>query len=178
MRSRQQFVEFDGTCSGINFINTCVPHGSILGPLLFLIYMNDTHTASDKFDVILYADDTNLISPLSSENDVKHASDQINIELRNIQQWLDIKRLSLNGRETKYMIFHHYQRNTTNITPTLKIKCEPIERVTEFNFLGLTIDEHLSWKPHIQQISNKIARTLGIMCRLKNFLPTDFLRIL
>ena len=54
---------------------------------------------------------------------------------------------------------------------------EPIERVTEFNFLGLTINEHLSWKPHIQKISNKIARTLGIMCRLKNFLPTHVLRI-
>ena len=68
LRSRQQFVEFDGTCSGITFINTGVPQGSILGPLLFLIYMNDIHTASDKFDMILYADDTNLISPLCSFN--------------------------------------------------------------------------------------------------------------
>ena len=186
LRSRQQFVEFDGTCSGITFINTGVPQGSILGPLLFLIYMNDIHMASDKFDMILYADDTNLISPLCSfnssfsgtKNDVKHVSEQINIELTNIQEWLNINKLSLNVRKTKYMIFHHYQRNITNISPTLKINCEPIERVTEFNFLGLTIDEHLSWKPHIQKISNKIARTLGIMCRLKNFLPTDILRIL
>ena len=186
LRSRQQFVEFDGTCSGITFINTGVPQGSILGPLLFLIYMNDIHTASDKFDMILYADDTNLISPLCSfnssfsgtKNDVKHVFEQINIELTNIQEWLNIDKLSLNVRKTKYMIFHHYQRNITNISPTLKINCEPIERVTEFNFLWLTIDEHLSWKPHIQKISNKIARTLGIMCRLKNFLPTDILRIL
>ena len=184
LRSRQQFVEFDGTCSGITFINTGVPQGSILGPLLFLIYMNDIHTASDKFDMILYADDTNLISPLCSfnfsgtKNDVKHVSEQINIELTNIQEWLNINKLSLNVRKTKYMICHHYQRNITNISPTLKINCEPIERVTEFNFLGLTIDEHLSWKPHIQKISNKIARTLGIMCRLKNFLPTEILRIL
>ena len=55
---------------------------------------------------------------------------------------------------------------------------EPIERVMEFNFLGLTIDEHLSRKRHIQKISNKIATTLGIMCRLKNILPTHVLRIL
>ena len=153
LRSRQQFVEFDGTCSRITFINTSVPQGSIIGPLLFLIYMNDIHTASDTFDMILYADDTNLISPLCSfnysfsgtRNDVKHVSEQINIELTNIQEWLNINKLSLNVRKTKYMIFHHYQRNITNISPTLKINCEPIERVTEFNFLGLIIDEHLSW---------------------------------
>ena len=68
LRSREQFVEFDGTCSGITFINTGVPQWSILGSLLFLIYMNDIHTASDKFDMILYADDTSLISPLCSFN--------------------------------------------------------------------------------------------------------------
>ena len=129
LRSRQQFVEFDGTCSGITFINTGVPQGSILGLLLFLIYMNDIHTASDKFDMILYADDTNLISPLCSfnssfsgtKNYVKHVSEQINIELTNIQEWLNINKLSLNVRKTKCMIFHHYQRNITNISPTLKI---------------------------------------------------------
>ena len=98
LRSRQQFVEFDGTCSGNTFINTGVPQGSIIGPILFLIYMNDIHTASDKFDMILYADDTNLISPLCSFNssfsgtktDVKHESEQINIELTNIQEWFNI----------------------------------------------------------------------------------------
>ena len=105
-------------------------------------------------------------------------SEQINAELRNIQEWLNIDKLSPNVSKTKYMIFHHHQRNIKTITPTLKINCEPVETVTEFNFLGLTIDENLSWKPHIQKISNKIARTLGIMCRLKNFLPTDILRIL
>ena len=114
-------------------------------------------------NLILYADDTNLISPLSSFNAsfsgtkkyVKHVSEQINIELTNIQEWLNMNKLSLNVRKTKYMIFHHYQKNITNISTTLKISCEPIERVTEFNFLGQTINEHLSWKPHIQKISNK-----------------------
>ena len=186
LQNRQQFVEFDGTCSDTTFLNTGVPQGSILGPLLFLIYMNDIHTASNKFDMILYADDTNLIIQLCSFNsslpcnksEVEHMSQQINTELRNIQEWLNINKLSLSASKTKYMIFNHYQRNITNIIPTLKINSESIERVTEFNFLGLTIDEHLSWKPHIQKISNKIARTLGIMCRLKNFLPTHVLRIL
>ena len=142
--------------------------------------------ASQNFNVILYADDTNLISPLCSFNSslhinkesIEHVSDQINTELGNIQEWLNINKLSLNVKKTKFMIFHHYQRNIKNITPKLKINSETIEKVSEFNFLGLTIDEHLSWKPHVLKISNKISRTLGIMCRLKNFLPTHVLRIL
>ena len=65
---RQQFVDFDGTASSTAMINTGVPQGSILGPLLFIIYMNDIHMASNKFNAILYADDTNLISPLCAFN--------------------------------------------------------------------------------------------------------------
>ena len=142
--------------------------------------------ASQNFDVILYADDTNLISPLCSFDStlpnnnasIERVSEQINIELSNIQEWLNINKLSLNIKKTKFMIFHHYLRNINNIIPTLKMNSETIENVNEFNFLGLTIDEHLNWKPHIQKISNKIARTLGIMCRLKNFLPTHILCVL
>ena len=84
----------------------------------------------------------------------------------------------MNVSKTKFMIFHYHQRNIEPIVPEIKINSERIEKVSEFNFLGYTIDEHLGWKPHIQKISNKIARTLGIMCRLKNFLPTRILRML
>ena len=90
---RQQFVDFDGTASNTAMINTGVPQGSILGPLLFIIYMNDINMASNKFNAILYADDTNLISPLFAFNlslsikssDLEHMSQQINSELANIQ---------------------------------------------------------------------------------------------
>ena len=186
LHGRKQYVDFDGIHSNTTYIGTGVPQGSILGPLLFIIYMNDIHMASQNFNVILYADDTNLISPLClfnsslhiNKESIEHVSDQINTELGNIQEWLNISKLSLNVKKTKFMIFHHYQRNIKNITPKLKINSETIEKVSEFNFLGLTIDEHLSWKPHVLKISNKISRTLGIMCRLKNFLPTHVLRIL
>ena len=142
--------------------------------------------ASNKFNAILDADDTNLISPLFAFNsslsikssDLEHMSQQINSELANIQEWLNVNKLSLNVSKAKIMIFHYHQRNIEHIVPEIKINSERIKNVNDFIFLGLTIDEHLSWKPHIQKISNKIARTLGIMCRLKNFLPTQILRIL
>ena len=68
LHGRQQFVDFDGTASNRAMINTGVPQRSILGPLLFIAYMNDIHMASNKFNAILYADDTNLISPLCAFN--------------------------------------------------------------------------------------------------------------
>ena len=153
--------------------------------VVYNLYERHTYGQS-KFKVILYADDTNLISTLGfcdstlpiNNASIERVAEQINIELSNIQEWLNINKLSLNVKKTKFMIFHHYQRNIKNIIPTLKINSETIENVNEFYFLGLTIDEHLNWKPHIQKISNKIARTLGIMCRLKNFLPTHILRVL
>ena len=76
------------------------------------------------------------------------------------------------------MLFHYRQRNVSNIIPNIVIGSEPIERVAEFNFLGLTIDENLDWNPHLQKISNKVSRTLGVMCRLKNYLPVHILRLL
>ena len=76
------------------------------------------------------------------------------------------------------MIFHYRQRNIDDLILDLQINSETIERVTEFNFLGLTLDENLNWNAHIQKVSNKISRTLGVMCRLKNFLPLHVLRIL
>ena len=181
-----QFVDFDGTLSNTVLMTTGVPEGSILGPLLFIIYMNDIREASENFKAILYADDTNLLSPLCSfststslkDIQTEQLSENINKELGNILEWLNTNKLSLNVKKTKFMIFHYRQRKKDNLIPNLKINSEPIERVTEFNFLGLTIDEHLNWSPHIQKVSNKISRTLGIMNRLKRFLPTNALRLI
>ena len=184
--NRRQLVDIDGTYSTVTNITTGVPQGSILGPLLFIIYMNDIHEASKNFHAILYADDTSLYSSLGSFNvnlngknyDKSTLSIKINNELSNIQQWLNINKLSLNVNKTKYMIFHNYQRDINSYTPDVRINNQPIERVTEFNFLGLTIDEHLNWKAHILKISNKIAKSIGIINRLKRYLPLSILRTL
>ena len=167
---RQQFVDFDGTVSDICTLSTGVPQGSILGTLLFIIYNYDIHIASEQFNLILYADDTNMISPLCSFSSqialqsisMTQISHNVNVELNNIQEWLSIKKISLNFKKTKFMIFHYRQRNIDNLILDLQIRSEKIERVAEFNFLGLTVDENLNWNAHIQTVSNKISRTLGV----------------
>ena len=186
LSNRSQFVDYDGTLSTSSPISTGVPQGSILGPLLFIIYINDIHEASAKFFAIIYADDTNLLNSLcsfdmSADRKLYNKNvlfNNINFELGLIQEWLAINKLSLNVQKTTFMMFHHKQRNIDNFIPILKIKDHTIERVESFNFLGLTVDQHMSWQPHIQKISNKISRTLGVMNRLKRFLPTRILKLI
>ena len=167
--NRQQLVDYDGTFSSVTILNTGVPQGSILGPLLFIIYMNDIHEASENFHAILYADDTSLFSSLGSfnvslngNNFDKHVlSTNINNELRKIQEWLNINKLSLNVSKTKYIIFHNHQRNIDSLIPDIRINNQAIERVSEFNFLGLTIDAHLSWNAHIKKNQTKLPNQSG-----------------
>ena len=112
LTKRIQFVSYDGTNSRTLSITTGVPQGSILGRLLFMIHMNNIHNASSKFHAILFADDTNLTSTLFSfdvniDNTCNglQLSTNINKELKNIQIWFEINKLSLNVKKTKFMIF-------------------------------------------------------------------------
>ena len=148
--------------------------------------MNDIAEATEKFHSILYADDTTLTERLSSFNLVfdgtqlnKHIlENSINKELDNIYNWLCVNKLSLNIPKTKFMIFHHRQRNIENLIPNLLINNYHIEKVAEFNFLGITLDEHLNWNNHIQKICNKISRNIGCLSKLKNYLPLFTLKLL
>ena len=90
--------------------------------------------------------------------------------------WLSANKLKLNLSKCKYIIFHHPQKKMDNIGPLIKINNSPIEKVSQFDFLGLTLDETLTWKPHINKISNKISRTTGLLNRLKNHLPSYILK--
>ena len=150
-------------------MTTGVPRGSILGPLLFIIDINDVCDASKSVHPTLYTDDASLYSSLGSVNvnltginsDKHTLSIKINNDLSNIRERLDINKLSLNVNKTKYMIFHNYKRDIKSSISDVRINNQSIERVPEFNFLGLTIDEHLNWNAHIRNISNKIAKSIG-----------------
>ena len=181
---RFQFVEMDGFRSDMLNITTGVPQGSILGPLLFIIYVNDMHSISDKFNFIAYADDTTLTSPLLTFTrgvncNIDTISSEMNREIKKITDWSAVNKLSLNASKTKFMVFHYYQKVIADKNvPQLKIGSIDIERVKEFNFLGLSINENLTWSSHAKKISNKISRIIGIMNRLKRFLPLSALKLM
>ena len=155
-------------------IQTGVPQGSILGPLQFIIYINDIKTSTELFNVITYADDTTLMSTLGSFNSNQNENSveqNINEELYKISGWLKVNKLSLNAKKSKFMIFKRVNKTVEPLS--LKIENTNIERVTNFNFLGLTISDNLEWKTQVQKIANKCSRTTGILNKLKHILPAS-----
>ena len=137
--------------------------------------MNDIYTVSDKFSTILYADDTTLTSAFGSITECKNSSVILSDELGKIYYWLSANRLSLNLDKTKYMVFSNSKHKSTNLDMNIKILNHKIEQITTFNFLGLTINSNMNWDSHIEKISNKISRTVGILNKLKHFLPSSIL---
>ena len=157
---RKQFVAFNGSTSNESTIKCGVPHRSILGPLLFLLYINDMVNASAVLFSLLFADDTNVF--ITGKN-LSNLMESMNTELKKLIEWMNVNKLSLNIKKTKYMLFtlHKKPRSTGDIF----IDHEPIEKVEHFKFLGVIIDSKLSWVDHIQFIKKKISKGLGILCK-------------
>ena len=110
---------------------------------------------------------------------IELVSTLINSELNKIADWHAVNQLSLNVQNTKFMIFHYYQWVITeNDIPCLMINNTLMERVTEFIFLGLTVNEYMNWNSHIKKIANKISRTLGVMNRLRRYLPISAIKLM
>ena len=173
LANREQFVELNDTASKTLPIVTGVPQGSILGPLLFLIYINDFPLSSNFFKFIMYnADDTTLYSQFDNARIANHDIElEINNELTNINDWLKINKLALNIKKYKYMISTKAHSEPKKLE--LKIDNINIEYVNFFNFLGLTIDSRLTWENHTINMSNKCLRIIGTLNRIKYFVPLN-----
>ena len=129
----------------------------------------------------MYADDTTLFSHSKSfiinTAEENNLSENINRELGKIAEWLKVNRLSLTASKSKYMMFRKSINERLDF-PNLKIDHTPKQLVSDFNFIGLTLDSHLNWKQHMDKTANKCSRTIGIINRLKHVLPTHIKIIL
>lgn len=177
LTNRKQCIALENTFSSLLPITTGVPQGSILGPLLFIIYLNDLNFASKMFHPVIYADDTALSATLSTFDTGGHDRDtNIINELGNITLWLKLNKLSLNVSKTKAILFHNVRKNV--VQPKISINETLIEFVETFDYLGITLDKNVNWRAHIQKIRSKLSKVAGIMSKMKNILPENILRTL
>ena len=174
LTGRYQYVSIDGTDSAKREIKYGVPQGSVLGPLLFILFINDLAKATD-FSTLLFADDTTL--QLSSGH-VAQLFNTANEELKKVALWFQSNKLTLNVSKTKNAIFRSKNMNLATDGLSLKIGGETIDQIganmpeKNFKFLGHVIDEHLSWVDHIRSVQNKISCGNYLLARTKNFLPS------
>ena len=176
---RKQFCRVNGVASDIEDIEVGVPQGSCLGPLLFLIYINDLPQAVQGSTVSMYADDTSLCH---QSNDITQLNKAINNDLRHLDTWLQGNKLSLNVAKTNSMLITTKQKRNilkdTNLDLDLNLRESELEVVQKTKYLGVQIDCSLDWKEQINAVSAKVSRAVGFLKHAKNFLPRETLKTL
>ena len=173
LSNRMQTTAIDSFISNKLTVNCGVPQGSVLGPLLFLLYINDITSSSTLLKFHLFADDTNI---LYSNKCHKTLERVVNQELRKVQEWLFANKLTLNIKKSNFVIFQPHRRIQTHpisiklYDPSTKT-CVPLECKDFVKYLGVLFDMRLSWKNHIDDLCNRISRTVGVISKLRHFLP-------
>ena len=172
LTNRKQYVEFEKHKSDMCNIKCGVPQGSIFGPLLYLIYVNDI-SASTDYILLSFADDTSLYL---SDSNIDTLFQTANVEINNLYDWFCANRLSLNANKTKFIVIRPPNLKCEFAKLNIKINGVCLQQIGKHTdecstkFLGVHIDEHLSWKYHFNHINNKISRALFMLKQVKNFL--------
>ena len=159
--NREQFVQYDVTSSK-QIIQCGVPQGSILGPLFFILYINDLPNALRLAEPLLYADDTSIHY---SHPDPLMLATVLNQELSSISLWMKANKLSVNAKKTNHVIFKPKQKKLKTIMIPLVFDGNQLMQKRVVKFLGVFIDENLSWKFHINHICKKVSKPTGVIYR-------------
>ena len=175
LSNRKQYVDFNGKTSSHQPITVGVPQGSILGPLLFLIYINDLPASLQKLIAVLFADDTNLVI---KGNNLNELSNQLNSDLENLNDFFRTNKLKLNASKTKVVCFRKKSANITETQLNIQLDGTKLKPEDNATFLGLTLDKNLTWEEHCKKVANKMAQNAGVLNRVKKSIPAVSMKIL
>ena len=168
LTNRSQITSVGDALSSATKMPVGVPQGSLLGPLLFLIYVNDLPDCHLASDIILYADDTVVYYSSKSVSDLEH---HINADLRTVSEWFSRNLLTLNISKCKFVIFGSPQKLNRIQNILVKVEDTCIERTQSFKYLGVTLNQSMSWTDHVDAISTKINQRIGLIRRIRDVLP-------
>jgi Reverse transcriptase (RNA-dependent DNA polymerase) len=164
LNDRKQYMQHDDINSDTKSTNCGVPQGSILGPTLFLIYINNIKHLNLNGNLFQYADDIALVY---SAKTMAELTQQMNEDMDSMKQWMDNHKLTVNIGKTKYMFFNQNRDTTLNIL----YDGSPIEKIDEYQYLGMYITTNLKWEKHTQHIKKKINPIAGIFRKIQNDIP-------
>ena len=171
LTNRSQFVYVSNSKSSFKPIKHGVPQGSVLGPLLFLLYINDLHKCIRKSETYHFADDTHL---LNFSKTVWNLCGRVNSDLRVLVSWLNANKISLNASKTEFVIFRSPWKRMDCI-PRLKLFGKILTPSKSVKYLGVHLDEHLNWKVHTGAVAAKLRRANGAISKLRHYVPRDVL---
>lgn len=163
LSARMQKTSFEGVVSEERLVEYGVPQGSVLGPLLFILYINDIHTCVKYGQINLFADDTLLYIKTTN---IEDGIQKLNEDLSNMHRWLNQNKLKLNVTKTKWIIISE-KKNILNINK-ITIDGEIIERVKTIKYLGIDIDEHLKFNDYLISVKKKVSSTIYLLGRIRN----------
>ena len=166
LKDRTQYVCYGGFESERGPVECGVPQGSVLGPLFFLIYVNDMVSVSKELELVLFADDTNIFAKSSEPSELFK---KVNRGLKELDKWFKCNKLTLNLKKTEYIYFGG-PGTKGQVNEKLEIGGEEIRRVEGARFLGVWVDKKLSWTEHIGNVVAKVGRLVGILGRVRNSL--------
>ena len=174
LRDREQYVVFNGHESARGRIECGVPQGSVLGPLFFLLYVNDMGQACKELELVLFADDTNIFA---QAGEPRSLFTKVNQGLNGLSEWFRCNKLTLNLKKTEYVYFGG-PRGSNPEGLSLIVGGEEIKRVRGARFLGVWVDELLRWTEHVGKVKSKTAQLLGVLGRARSVLGGDSLQVL
>ena len=169
LKNRRQYCAANGYESRPRTVTCGIPQGSCLGPLLFIIYLNDFEKCLKVSKAGMYADDTHVTVTSMNVEELVHKAQE---ELTQISEYMRLNKLSANPQKTEYMIIGHPRRtNKVEIHETLRLNGADIKRVKKTKSLGVIVDEGLNWEEQFKIIKGKVSGGLTSLKKLKNILP-------